>query len=124
MQEFLWYGGASGDNSAAEKRASGAYIFRPDGPQAYAIPTDGIQTTIYIGSFIFNWSKIDKTDNVSFFSAQGIWYKKSIKRTTHGSAKLFDFIKDKDTLNSTGLSVPYQSSGNRIFIRLKMLSFL
>ena len=48
-QEFLWYGGMSGDNSAEEKRASGAYIFRPDGPQANTIPTDGIQATIYSG---------------------------------------------------------------------------
>ena len=49
-QEFLWYGGMSGDNSAAEKRASGAYIFRPDGPLSSAIPTDGILTTIYSGN--------------------------------------------------------------------------
>jgi len=30
-QNFLWYRGAVGDNSVFEKRASGAYIFRPNG---------------------------------------------------------------------------------------------
>ena len=48
-QEFLWYGGMSGDNSAAETRASGAYIFRPDGPEASTIPTDGIKVSTFSG---------------------------------------------------------------------------
>ncbi|KAK7070039.1 carbohydrate binding [Halocaridina rubra] len=30
-QTYLWYAGMSGDNSKEEKRASGAYIFRPNG---------------------------------------------------------------------------------------------
>lgn len=30
-QSFYWYRGMNGDNSAFEKRASGAYIFRPNG---------------------------------------------------------------------------------------------
>lgn len=31
QQKFLWYRGMDGDNSKFEKRASGAYIFRPNG---------------------------------------------------------------------------------------------
>jgi lysosomal alpha-mannosidase len=48
-QEFLWYPSKSGDNSAADKRASGAYIFRPDSDDAFAIPSSGIKTTTYSG---------------------------------------------------------------------------
>ena len=51
-QEFMWYPSKSGDNSAADKRASGAYIFRPDGDNAFAIPNSGIKTTTYSGIFI------------------------------------------------------------------------
>ena len=50
-QEFLWYKGKSGGNSNANDRASGAYIFRPDGEEALAIPSTGIITTVYRGLF-------------------------------------------------------------------------
>lgn len=33
-QTYLWYAGMSGNNSQEEFRASGAYIFRPDGANA------------------------------------------------------------------------------------------
>lgn len=49
QQEFLWYGGKKGSNMNAEDRASGAYIFRPDGEEALKIPSEGIATTVYTG---------------------------------------------------------------------------
>ncbi|EFX74192.1 hypothetical protein DAPPUDRAFT_324586 [Daphnia pulex] len=51
-QEFLWYPSKSGDNSVADKRASGAYIFRPDSDGAFAIPSSGITTTTYSGELV------------------------------------------------------------------------
>ncbi len=48
-QEFLWYAGMSGDNSIDTKRASGAYIFRPNGTSPSKIPTSGVQTIIIEG---------------------------------------------------------------------------
>ena len=33
-QELMWYAGMAGDNSEFSKRASGAYIFRPNGTVA------------------------------------------------------------------------------------------
>lgn len=47
-QEMMWYAGMPGDNSNVGKRASGAYIFRPDG-NASSIPSTGVQTIIYHG---------------------------------------------------------------------------
>ncbi|XP_057366002.1 lysosomal alpha-mannosidase-like [Daphnia carinata] len=51
-QEFLWYASKSGDNSQAEKRASGAYIFRPEGNDPSAIPSIGVKTTTYLGELV------------------------------------------------------------------------
>ena len=48
-QEFLWYASKNGDNSQADKRASGAYIFRPDVNAPNPIPNTGITTTQYSG---------------------------------------------------------------------------
>jgi lysosomal alpha-mannosidase len=45
----MWYPSKSGDNSDVNKRASGAYIFRPDSIAPSAIPTSGIKTTTYSG---------------------------------------------------------------------------
>lgn len=58
-QEFLWYAGKRGGNADANDRASGAYIFRPDGEEAIKIPSDGIITTVYKGWFLKS-EKFDK----------------------------------------------------------------
>lgn len=52
-QEFMWYPSKSGDNSNINQRASGAYIFRPDGNAPLTIPSgSGIKTTTYSGIII------------------------------------------------------------------------
>ncbi|TRY79620.1 hypothetical protein TCAL_12196 [Tigriopus californicus] len=40
-EKYLWYTGHRGDNSNFDKRASGAYIFRPDGEQAEELALTG-----------------------------------------------------------------------------------
>lgn len=47
-QEFLFYEGAVGNNEVFENRSSGAYIFRPNGTNAYPV-TDKAKFTIYTG---------------------------------------------------------------------------
>lgn len=50
-QEFLWYEGFPGDSYTAEKRSSGAYIFRPNGT-AYPISSStppAVVTAVYTG---------------------------------------------------------------------------
>ncbi|XP_030573183.1 lysosomal alpha-mannosidase-like [Drosophila novamexicana] len=46
-QNFAIYKGAVGDNSASEKRSSGAYIFRPDGD--ITVLEDTVDYTVYDG---------------------------------------------------------------------------
>lgn len=50
-QTFLWYAGMSGDNSQEEKRASGAYIFRPNGTFAHPVSTF-TNTSVIQGSLV------------------------------------------------------------------------
>ena len=52
QQEFLWYPGYSGDNESAERRSSGAYIFRPNGTDAFPIrqtTAAAIVSAVYTG---------------------------------------------------------------------------
>ena len=46
----MWYAGMEGDNSQSDKRASGAYVFRPNGttPHQLAIP----KNVMYEGRFL------------------------------------------------------------------------
>lgn len=49
-QELLYYEGAQGDNTEFEKRASGAYIFRPSPDQPEAVTAaDTVNITTYKG---------------------------------------------------------------------------
>lgn len=53
QQEFLWYPGYSGDNESADRRSSGAYIFRPNGTDAFPIRTTmaaAIVSAVYTGA--------------------------------------------------------------------------
>lgn len=47
-QDILYYEGAQGDNGAFERRASGAYIFRPQNDEAITI-SDSVTITTYKG---------------------------------------------------------------------------
>lgn len=52
----MWYPSKSGDNANVNQRASGAYIFRPDGNAPLTIPSSsGIKTTTYSGIIIPFW---------------------------------------------------------------------
>jgi lysosomal alpha-mannosidase len=60
QQEFLWYPGYNGDNESADRRSSGAYIFRPNGTDAFPMRrtmTAAIITAVYTGIHIRiqNW---------------------------------------------------------------------
>lgn len=50
-QEFLYYKGTIGDNRAAENRSSGAYIFRPNGTEAYKLGKT-VQIKLYQGDLV------------------------------------------------------------------------
>lgn len=50
-QELLFYRGTVGDNRAYVNRSSGAYIFRPNGTQAYQL-TDSAQIKLYQGQLV------------------------------------------------------------------------
>lgn len=52
-QDWLWYAGMKGNNAIASWRASGAYIFRPDGiPHLF---TDKVKINgIYDGLYLYN----------------------------------------------------------------------
>ena len=49
QQEFLWYAGILA-TPGADDRASGAYIFRPNGTEPFPMPTTGISTAIIPGN--------------------------------------------------------------------------
>jgi len=51
-QEFLWYEGMKGDNGDASRRASGAYIFRPNGDSPYPITSAPTISGIYSGELV------------------------------------------------------------------------
>lgn len=50
-QELLYYRGTVGDNRAYENRSSGAYIFRPNGTEAYKL-TDKAKVRLYQGDLV------------------------------------------------------------------------
>lgn len=50
-QELLYYRGTVGDNRAYLNRSSGAYIFRPNGTEAYKL-TNKAEMKLYQGDFI------------------------------------------------------------------------
>lgn len=50
-QELLYYRGTVGDNKAFVNRSSGAYIFRPNGTQAYKL-TEKATLKLYQGELI------------------------------------------------------------------------
>lgn len=50
-QDFLYYRGTVGSNVRAENRSSGAYIFRPNGTEAYTV-TDKVTNKIYKGPLV------------------------------------------------------------------------
>lgn len=52
-QQLMYYYGASGDNLSFDKRASGAYIFRPspDNPDAVTI-TSIVNVTVFRGDIL------------------------------------------------------------------------
>ena len=55
QQEFLWYPAFNGDNEFAERRSSGAYIFRPNGTDAFPLRQTmaaAIVTAIYTGAVL------------------------------------------------------------------------
>ncbi|XP_046648826.1 lysosomal alpha-mannosidase-like isoform X2 [Daphnia pulicaria] len=55
QQEFLWYPGYNGDNESADRRSSGAYIFRPNGTDAFPMRrtmTAAIITAVYTGPLV------------------------------------------------------------------------
>lgn len=52
-QTYMWYAGMSGNNSQEEFRASGAYIFRPDGAHAQPVAA-AANVTIVQGVVNFN----------------------------------------------------------------------
>lgn len=54
QQEFLWYPGYNGDNESADRRSSGAYIFRPNGTDAFPMRKTmaaAIITAVYTGKW-------------------------------------------------------------------------
>lgn len=63
QQEFLWYPGYNGDNESADRRSSGAYIFRPNGTDAYPMRRTmdaAIITAVYTGFSITNVFSFEK----------------------------------------------------------------
>nr|CAH0110923.1 unnamed protein product [Daphnia galeata] len=55
QQEFLWYPGYNGDNESADRRSSGAYIFRPNGTDAFPMRKTmaaAIITAVYTGPLV------------------------------------------------------------------------
>ncbi|XP_032794592.1 lysosomal alpha-mannosidase [Daphnia magna] len=55
QQEFLWYPGYNGDNESADRRSSGAYIFRPNGTDAFPMRhtmAAAIITAVYTGPLV------------------------------------------------------------------------
>lgn len=50
-QELLYYRGTVGDNRAYLNRSSGAYIFRPNGTEAFAL-TDKAKIKLYQGNLV------------------------------------------------------------------------
>lgn len=50
-QQFLYYRGTVGNNEVAKNRSSGAYIFRPNGTEAYKI-AEKAQIDLYKGDLM------------------------------------------------------------------------
>lgn len=56
-QEFLFYRGTVGDNRVFLNRSSGAYIFRPNGTEAYQL-NNKAQIQLYQGNLIVELHQI------------------------------------------------------------------
>ena len=73
-QEFVWYEGMRGDNSKDSKRASGAYVFRPNGTTPHPFDYKNVKATFHtsdsvsevhqvVNPWISQVVRVDKNDD-------------------------------------------------------------
>ncbi|XP_064094192.1 lysosomal alpha-mannosidase-like isoform X1 [Macrobrachium nipponense] len=123
-QTYLWYAGMPGNNVGEKNRASGAYIFRPNGTSPFTI-ADKVNITIIQGDVVTeihqtwsSWmSQVMRIYDGDLLSIEMEWLAGPIPVDDHIGKEIINRIVWGDT--STGGTFYTDSNGREILQRIK-----